>query len=64
MYLARGGMGDVGVSGLRGLGLAFSNPVESRGVWGLCLCIWECGWVARDRVRVLEVGVVLCMCML
>ena len=65
MNLARGGLGGEVVEGMRGLG--FTNPVGTRGVLDVCLCLC-CGGVggiggARvwDWASVWEVGVVLCL---
>ena len=67
MYLARGGVGDVGGEWVRGLGLSFNN---SGGPWGngICVCVLvavvlgESGW--EDWARVWKGVVVLCMCVL
>ena len=41
MCLARGGVGGNGGEWMRGLGLGFTNPVETGEVLDVCLC---CGW--------------------
>ena len=43
MCLARGGVGGEGGEWKRELGLGFTNPVETGGVLGMCLC-FGCGW--------------------
>ena len=35
--MARGGVGGVWCEWLRGLGLGFTNPVGTGGVWDMCL---------------------------
>ena len=66
MCLARGGVGGVGGEWVTGLGLGFTN---SGGTWGKCdMCLfWLWCW-GESRLaawaRVLEGGVVLCLCVL
>ena len=46
MCLARGGVGGGGggwCEWMRGLGLGFTNPVGTGGVWDVCLCFGWCG---------------------
>ena len=63
--LARGGVGGESCEWIRGLGLGFTNPVETRGVLDVCLCL-GCGGVGGEWVgactRVWRRGVVLCLC--
>ena len=44
MCFARGGVGGEGGEWMRGLGLGFTNPVETGGVLDVCLC-FGCGGV-------------------
>ena len=39
MCLARDGVGGEGGEWMRGLGLGFTNPVETGGVFDVCLCL-------------------------
>ena len=50
---------------MRGLGLGFTNPVGTRGVWGMCLCL-DCGGVEGSGwvVWTMEGGVLLCLCVI
>ena len=49
MYLARGGVGGERCEWKRGLGLGFTNPVETGGVLDVCLCL-GCGGVGGEWV--------------
>ena len=67
MCLARGGVGGEGGEWSRGLGLGFTNPVETGGVLDVCLRFGSCGvggvggeWVV-GLYQGLGGGVVLCL---
>ena len=42
MCMARHGVGG-GCEWVRGLGLGFTNPLGTRGVWDVCLCLYYGG---------------------
>ena len=58
MCLARGGVGGEGGEWIRGLGLDFTNPVETGGVLDVCQC-FGCGGVGMG-LGPWSGGVVLC----
>ena len=61
----RGGVGGVGGERVTGLGLGFTNSGGTLEKWDMCLVVvvlGERGWAAWTRV--LEGGMVLCLCVL
>ena len=65
MYVfGSGGVGGVGGEWMRGLGLGFTNAVETGRVLDVSLC-FRCGGVGGvcgEWVRGLDQGVLLCLC--
>ena len=49
MCLAQGGVGGEGGEWMRGMGLGFTNPVGTGGVFDVCLC-FGCGGVGGEWI--------------
>ena len=68
MCMARGGVGGERCEWMRELGLGFTNPVSTGGVFHVCLCLdcrgvdGVCGEWVGGLDQGLEGWVVLCLC--